>query len=82
MERLNRSIDAAEVAVKDLRSGVAKGSGDLVRDLERTLRHARANAQRVGKAVTRNVERAVRAERARRRAPTRTSSSRRSEHSS
>jgi len=55
MERLNRSIDAAEVAVKDLRTGAAKGTRDLVRDLERTLKHARANAQRVGKAVSKDL---------------------------
>lgn len=61
MERLNRSIDAADVAVKDLRSGAAKGTRELIRDLERTLKHARTNAQRVGKAVSSDFQQALKA---------------------
>jgi hypothetical protein len=62
MERVTRSIDAAEVAAKDLRSGVTKGSRDLVRDLERTLHHARTNAHKVGNAVSEDIEQAMRAD--------------------
>jgi hypothetical protein len=60
LERINRSIDAAEVAVKDLRAGAEKGTRDLIRDLERTLKHARANTERVGKAISKDVRRALR----------------------
>lgn len=56
LKRLNHSIEAAEAAAKDLRSGVEKGTGDLVRDLERTLKHARTNARRVSRAVAKDLK--------------------------
>jgi hypothetical protein len=59
IERINRSIDAAEAAVKDLRAGAEKGTRDLIRDLERTLQHARANTERVGRAISKDVRRAL-----------------------
>jgi hypothetical protein len=64
MRRVTQAIDAAQMAAKDLRSGLSKGSRDLVRDLERTrtLRDARANARRVGKAVSKDLGQAVRAD--------------------
>lgn len=68
LERVERSIDAAEMAAKDLRSGTAKGSRDLVQDLERTLRNARANARRIGKSLSKDLDRAVRGSTPRRRA--------------
>lgn len=71
LERVERSIDAAEAALKDLRVGTEKGTRDLMRDLEQTLKHARANAQRVGTAISKDVQKAMRAESARRRKPTR-----------
>ena len=60
--RLERSIDAAEAALKDLRAGAEKGTHDLVRDVERALKNARANARRVGKAVSKDVRQAMRAD--------------------
>ena len=36
-----------------------KGSRELVRDLERTLKHARTNASRIGKAVSKDLQKAV-----------------------
>lgn len=58
VERIERSIDAAEAAAKDLRTGTEKGSRDLVRDLERTLRNAKTNARRVGRAMAKDIDRA------------------------
>ena len=53
MQRVTRSIDAAEG-----RQGPTlrcrQGPRDLVRDLERTLTHARSNARRVGKAISKD----------------------------
>jgi len=59
IDRIEKSIDAAEAAAKDLRAGAAKGSHDLVRDLERTLHNAKANARRIGKAVSKDLDRAT-----------------------
>lgn len=56
LDQLNRSLDAADAAAKHLRTGVEKGSRDMVHDLERAVRHARANAERVGKSVARDFK--------------------------
>jgi hypothetical protein len=60
VDRIEKSIDAAEAAAKDLRAGAAKGSRDLVRDLERALRNAKANARRAGRAVSKDIDKAMR----------------------
>jgi flagellar hook-basal body complex protein FliE len=54
LDQVNSSLDAAEAAAKHLRTGVEKGSRDMVHDLERAVRHARANAERVGKSVAKD----------------------------
>ena len=56
LERLRTSLEAADAAVKDLRSGAGKGSRDLIRDLEQALEHARSNASRVSNAVAKDLE--------------------------
>jgi hypothetical protein len=58
MERVSRSIDAAEAALKDLGTGADKGTRDLIHDLEKALDHARGNARRVARAVKKDLKRA------------------------
>ena len=58
MERFNRAIDAAQAAIKDVGTGADKGTRELVRDLEKTLKHARTNAEKVARAVKKDFERA------------------------
>ena len=58
MARVSHSIEAAEAAVKDLGAGADKGTRDLVRDLEKALKHARTNAQKVARAVKKDLKRA------------------------
>ena len=56
LRRLQASIDAAEVALKDLRREMGRGSRDLLADLDRTLKDARKNARRAGRAMVRDLE--------------------------
>ena len=55
LKLLKGSLDAAEAALKDLRAGASKGTRELVRDLEKTVKHLRANARQVGRAVSKDV---------------------------
>jgi hypothetical protein len=41
---LSDSIEAAEAALKDLRSEMSRGSRELLKDLDKTLRDARPHA--------------------------------------
>ena len=56
LERLHDSIDAAESALKDLRSEMSRGSRELLKDFETTLRDARKNLRRVSRHVTKDLE--------------------------
>jgi len=55
LDRLKGSLDGAEAALKDLRSGASKGTRELVRDLEKTVKHLRSNARQVGRAVSKDL---------------------------
>jgi hypothetical protein len=56
LERLHDSIDAAEAALKDVRSEMSRGSRELLKDVERTLRDARKNLRRVSRSVSKDLE--------------------------
>jgi ABC-type transporter Mla subunit MlaD len=51
LDRLDKSIDAAEGALKDLRSELGRGGRDLVKDLDRTLRDSRKNLRSLSRTV-------------------------------
>ena len=79
LERLQDSIDAAEVALKDLRGEMSRGSHELLTDVERTLKDARKNVRRASRAVAKDLEhvqKAAAGRRTTRRAPSKTSSRR------
>ena len=56
LERLHDSIDAAQAALKDLRSEMSRGSRELLEDVEVTLRDARKNLRRVSGRVSKDLE--------------------------
>jgi ABC-type transporter Mla subunit MlaD len=56
LERLHQSVDAAEAALKDVRSEMSRGSRDLVKDLEKALRDARKNLRRVSRRISKDLE--------------------------
>jgi ABC-type transporter Mla subunit MlaD len=56
LERLNDSIDAAQAALKDLRSEMSRGSRELLKDVESTLRDARKNLRSVSRHVSKDLE--------------------------
>ena len=45
LDRLEKSIDAAQSALKDLRTELGRGGRDLVTDLDKTLRDSRKNVR-------------------------------------
>lgn len=66
LETLNDSIDAAQAALKDLRSEMSRGSRELLKDVESTLRDARKNLRSVSRHVSQDldeVQQAVRGKR-------------------
>jgi len=56
LERLHQSVDAAEAALKDVRSEMSRGSRELLKDLEKTLRDARKNLRSVSRRVSKDLE--------------------------
>jgi len=61
LDRLQASIDAAEIALKDLRSEIGRDSRDLLTDLDKTLRDARRNLTRSRKRILKDLEQIPRA---------------------
>jgi hypothetical protein len=62
LDRLTQSVEAAEVALKDLRKEVSKGSRDVLGDLEMTLKDARKDLRSVRRTVAKDlvqIERAL-----------------------
>ena len=55
-DRLTQSLDAAQVALNDVRKELSRGTRDVLQDLDRTLKDARKSARRVGRTVTRDLE--------------------------
>src|SRR5213080_2847505 len=60
-DRLTQSVVAAQVAPKDLRKELSKGSRDVLADLETTLKDARKDLRSVRRTVTRDLEQIPRA---------------------
>jgi hypothetical protein len=56
LERVNDSIDAAQTALKDLRSEMSRGSRELLKDVETTLRDARKHLRNVSRHVSKDLE--------------------------
>ena len=56
LERVNASIDAAQAALKDLRSEMGRGSHELLKDVETTLRDARKHLRNVSRHVSKDLE--------------------------
>lgn len=56
LDRLTRSVEAAQEALKDLRSELGRGSRDVLRDLDTTLRDARKNLRSISKTVTKDLD--------------------------
>src|SRR5256885_11282680 len=54
--RIEKSLDAAELALKDLRSEVGRGNRDLVKSLEATLKDSRKNLRSLNRTVLRDLE--------------------------
>lgn len=76
LDRLNDSIDAAQAALKDLRSEMSRGSRVLLKDVDKTLRDARRNVRRVSRTVVKDLEQVEQAARGRRPRARRTTTTR------
>ena len=61
LDRLAKSIDAAEGALKDLRSELGRGGRDLVKDLDKTLRDSRKNLRSLSRTVAKDIGKLQRA---------------------
>ena len=55
LNRLEKSIDAAQTALKDLRTELGRGGRDLVKDLDKTLTDARKNLRNLSKTVAKDL---------------------------
>jgi ABC-type transporter Mla subunit MlaD len=73
--RLSDSIDAAQVALKDLRSEMSRGSRELLKDLDKTLRDARKNLGRTRRRIAKDLEEVQKAARGKRTTTARRASS-------
>jgi predicted nucleic acid-binding Zn-ribbon protein len=56
LEGLNDSIDAAQAALKDLRSEMSRGSRELLKDVDTTLKDTRKNLRSVSRRVAKDLE--------------------------
>lgn len=56
LERVNDSIAAAQAALTDLRSEMSRGSRELLKDVETTLRDARKHLRNVSSHVSKDLE--------------------------
>ena len=61
LNRLEKSIDAAESALEDLRGELGRGGRDLVKDLEKTLRDSRKNLRSLRRTVAKDIQKLQRA---------------------
>jgi ABC-type transporter Mla subunit MlaD len=73
--RLSDSIDAAQAALKDLRSEMSRGSRDLLKDLDKTLRDARKNLGRTSRRIAKDLDEVQQAARGKRTTTARRASS-------
>jgi ABC-type transporter Mla subunit MlaD len=74
--RLNDSIEAAQAALKDLRSEMSRGSRELLKDVDKTLRDARKNLRRTSRRIAKDLDEVQQAARGKRTTTARASSSR------
>ena len=56
LSRLEKSIDAAHGALKDLRTELGRGGRDLLKDLEKTLGDSRKSLRSLSNTVTKDFE--------------------------
>ena len=56
LNRLEKSIDAAQSALKDLRTELGRGRRDLVKDLDKTLSDSRKNLRSLSRTVAKDLE--------------------------
>jgi hypothetical protein len=54
LTRLEKSIEAAQGALKDLRTELGRGGRDLLKDLEKTLSDSRKHIRGLSKTVTKD----------------------------
>ena len=64
--RLNDSIEAAQAALKDLRSEMSRGSRELLKDVDKTLRDARKNLRRTSTRIAKDLDEVQQAARGKR----------------
>jgi ABC-type transporter Mla subunit MlaD len=64
--RLNDSIEAAQTALKDLRSEMSRGSRELLKDVDKTLRDARKNLRRTSRRIAKDLDQVQQAARGKR----------------
>jgi hypothetical protein len=73
--RLNDSIEAAQAALKDLRSEMSRGSRELLKDVDKTLRDARKNLGRTSRRIAKDLDEVQQAARGKRTTTARRASS-------
>jgi ABC-type transporter Mla subunit MlaD len=73
--RLNDSIEAAQAALKDLRSEMSRGSRELLKDVDRTLHDARKNLGRTRRRIAKDLDEVQQAARGKRTTTARRASS-------
>jgi hypothetical protein len=56
LDRLTKSVDAAQDALKDLRGEMSKGSSGVLKDVDKQLRDARKNLRGASKSVLQDLE--------------------------
>ena len=64
--RLSDSIEAAQTALKDLRSEMSRGSRELLADVDTTLRDARKNLRRTSRRIAKDLDEVQQAARGKR----------------
>lgn len=56
ISRIEKSLDAADMALKDLRGELGRGGSALVRDLDKTLKDSRKNLRTLNRSVLKDLE--------------------------
>jgi predicted nucleic acid-binding Zn-ribbon protein len=56
LDRLTKSVDAAQDALKDLRGEMGRGSSGVLKDLDKQLKDARKNLRGASKSVIKELE--------------------------
>jgi predicted nucleic acid-binding Zn-ribbon protein len=56
LTRLEKSIDAAESALKDLRGELGSAGRDLLKDLDKTLKDSRKNLRSLSSTVAKDIQ--------------------------